>query len=318
MNSEIITTKKIELFLNSSSTAEERYFVTPIKNGMGCKNYLVGIRSQNNFKYILKIYSKKDIEDLKFEIELLNHLKQNAQNIFFPIVEKTFSYHERPCILLKYVPGRTMTKNDISSKIIKSIAEKQAKMHKIFATFVSEKTKKRFSIVDFGFTDQFMIGRNDKNYKIINNEIKLLEKEAVILNKISFSKSIIHEDLSMENIIINKGKIIFIDFGESHYAEIISDIAIAIKELIITQKGMRTDLIKDYLNTYQCVTSLSDSELNAISFLLRRRTVFMLAYYTFQQKINNHCNVNEKIILEITILKMLKNNINVIKNIIKQ
>jgi Ser/Thr protein kinase RdoA (MazF antagonist) len=140
-----------------------------------------------------------------------------------------------------------------------------------------------------------------------------------LFKKINFTKSIIHEDLSMENIILSKSNSIsFIDFGESHKSEIISDIAITIKEIIISNKGVDFNLIRAYLHSYQKIIRLNKNEIMALPFLLKRRTVFMIAYLLNKQEINKTTELKKKIGKEIKILKTLQKKDCLIRNFIKE
>ena len=105
-----------------------------------------------------------------------------------------------------------------------------------------------------------------------------------------------------------QGDIKFIDFSDSHMAEIISDVAIAIKELIIKNKGFNSNLIKQYLDSYQEVFRLNADEINSLPFLFRRRTVFMINYLLYKQTQNKSTELIKRIDLEIKVLKNLQKN----------
>lgn len=290
-----------------------------VGKGIESKNYIVSVNNKNNFKYILKIYSKSKIEDVKYEREVLNKLNANFKKKFFPIVQKGIFYiNQKPSILLKYIHGRILSKRDITSCLIKKIAKKQAEMHHILANFDPIYKKNRFSIFDFSFVNIYSNDRNS-NYSILQNEVNALKKESRLFLKVNFSKSIIHEDLTTENIILSiNGDVNFIDFGESHRAEMISDIATAIKEIIISNKGVDFDLMRDYINSYQKITRLGKAEVNALPFLLKRRTVFMAIYLLNKQEINDSVGLKRKIEKEMKVLKILQKNNYFIEKFIKE
>ncbi|KKQ87734.1 MAG: hypothetical protein UT11_C0047G0006 [Berkelbacteria bacterium GW2011_GWA2_38_9] len=100
-------------------------------------------------------------------------------------------------------------------------------------------------------------------------------------------------------------------------AEIISDVAIAIKELIIKNKGFNSNLIKQYLDSYQEVFRLNADEINSLPFLFRRRTVFMINYLLYKQTQNKSTELIKRIDLEIKVLKNLQKNFKFINNFIK-
>ena len=92
-----------------------------------------------------------------------------------------------------------------------------------------------------------------------------------------------------------------IDFGESHRAEMASDIAIALKELIIYGKAINWKILKTYLDAYQKINKLNREELMALPFLIRRRIVFMLSYYVGKKD-------KIKVKKELGVLKLLQRN----------
>ena len=69
-----LTEEYIKLYLNSINITKGRYFISAIDRGVESKNYLISLKNKNNFKYILKIYSKQNIEEVKYEKEILEKL----------------------------------------------------------------------------------------------------------------------------------------------------------------------------------------------------------------------------------------------------
>ncbi len=311
------TLEHIKLCLNF---IKGRYFISPINKGIESKNYLVGVNDKNNFKYILKIYSESNVEEVKYETEILDKLNFSVRKKYFPIIlKKIFFIDKKPCILLKYIHGRILSKDDISSCLIKKIAQKQATIHRVFINYTPKHKKNRFSIFDFSFTDFYLNNKKNLYYNFLRNEIVALKKESKLFAKVKFKKSIIHEDLNVENIIVTKNSAVnFIDFGESHKAEVISDIATAIKEIIISGKGVNFGLIQDYLDSYQKIIRLNKDEINALLFLFKRRSIFMIVYLLDKQKINKNIDLRKKIATEMKTLKILQKNNYLIENFIKK
>lgn len=318
-NKKELSVKQIESYFNSIGVIKGQCFVSPINKGIDSKNYLVGVDKRNKFKYILKIYPEGAGEEVEYEMEILNKLDSAFNKKYFPVVIKNCFYIEKnPSIILKYIHGRTLSKKDISLNLIKKIAIKQAQTHHALANFTPKHKKNRFSIFDFSFFDLY-VNNNNPYFKIIQNEVSVLGKESKLFKNINFIKSIIHEDLNTENIILSKNNNInFIDFGESHKSEIISDIATTIKEIIISNKGVDFNLIREYLNSYQKIIRLNKNEIAALPFLLKRRTVFMTAYLLNKQEINKTTELKKKIGKEIKILKTLQKKDHLIRNFIKE
>ncbi len=314
-----LTTKNIKLSIYS--IIREPFYLVKEEKGLESKNYFIRVNNKKNFKYIVKIYSENKKEELMYETEILNRLNLKNNEKFFPlIINKVFYINEKPSILLNYISGNTLKKKDICLSLIKKIAEKHAKINYSLINFAPKKNKNRFSIFDFSFVDFFL--KNDKNssyFYLLKSEIKALEKESSVFIKAKFKKSIIHEDLTPENIVITKtNNISFIDFGESHYAEIISDVAIAMKEIIIANKGVDFEMIRAYLNHYQIFIHFSREEIGALFFLIKRRTIFMLAFFLNRYGVNKDIKFKRKIEREIKILKVLQKEKKSIKKFINK
>lgn len=312
------TVRQIESYLKSINIIKGRCFIFLVDKGIDSKNYFISVNNKNKFKYILKTYSKDNNEEVKYEIEILNKLDCVFKKKFFPIVFLNFFYiNKKPSILLKYIPGRILSKKDISLYLIKEIAKKQAEMHHSFIDFIPKHKKHRFSIFDFSFFNIY-VNNKSQYHNILQNEINILIQESESFKRMNYIKSIIHEDLSIENIILSKnGNINFIDFGDSHRAEIISDIATGIKELIINNRGLNIPLMKNYLDSYQKVFRLNKDEINLLPFLFRRRAVFIASYLLHKQGQDKNIKLRKKIDSEIKVLKNLQKNNCFINDFIK-
>ncbi|MFA5962319.1 MAG: phosphotransferase [Parcubacteria group bacterium] len=311
--------EEIGSYLSSTGIIKGCCFVFKIDRGIESKNYIISVGNRSNYKYLLKIYSENSYGEILYEIEILNKLNSCFEKKFFPIISKeVFFIDKKPSILLKYIKGNILSKKEISPSLVRKIAKKQASMHLSLADFRPKHKRTRLSIYNFSFADFNLGNINDSRKKILQKEVGELKQEICLFEKIKFRKSIIHEDLSMENIILTKNDgVSFIDFGESHYAEMISDVAIAIKEIIIRNKGVDFGLMRDYLDSYRKTISLAKEEVGALLFLLKRRTAFMLAYLLNKQGLDNEIEFTKKIDEEIRMLKLLRKNSQLIKNFIK-
>ena len=191
-------------------------------------------------------------------------------------------------------------------------------MHKNLTGFSPEGNKKRFSIYDFSFLDVFKCEYLPDVKKLIKTGKSWLLTNLEVHKNTSFPKSIIHEDLEMENILIDKSENIkFIDFGESHYAEVISDIATAIKELIINNKGFDAKLIEKYLSSYNKTNPIIDkTQLQMLYPLFVRRTMFMLSYFLHKQNKSKHSLLDKRINVEMKSLNLLLSKNDLVSKII--
>lgn len=283
-------------------------FLFPINKNTDNQSYLLGV---DNKRYILKVYSSGGVEELKYELEILKKLSLDKKyNKNFLSIEKDFFLiGKRPAVIFKYINAKALSSGDINEKIIAKIAKIQAQMHKVLLRFFCTHKKLRFSIFDFSFSDIFKENIPLQYKKFLFKELKYLECESKKFLGKKYRKTTIHEDLSPDNILISKNKkIFFIDFGDSHRAEISSDIATAIKELIINIKGLNFRLVKKYLDSYQKILKLNESELKIVPFLIRRRTIFMAMYFLNKVAIKKDRENRKRAILEIKILKKISKN----------
>lgn len=309
------TIKDIKLSLNSLNIEKGDYFITKIDRGIEGKNYSICFNSKDNLKYFLKIYSNNN--DVKYEVEILNKLSTSIKQIFFPLIEHDiFLIKDKPSVLFKYIKGTALTKNKISISLIKEIANKQALIHLSLTNFRPKSKKVRFSVFDFSFLSFFCKDNTNLYHKKILEEIKIAKKESKLFSGVDFKKTIIHEDLTPENILITRKGINFIDFSESHYAESMSDIAIAIKEIIISNGGVDLSLIKNYLNSYQKIITINKKEVGALFFMIKRRTLFMASYYLGRYEADK--SFKKKMTNEFRILNILKDKEFIIRDFISK
>ncbi len=309
--------KKILIKLKEIKAFEHVDSLCSIDKGIDSKNYLILV---DNKKYILKIYSSNNVEEVKYELEILYKLNSdNKYNKYFPVVKEGIFYiGQKPSIILEYIQGKTLSVKDINSLTLKKVAKIQARMHHSMSDYVPIHKKFRFSIFDFTFVDFFKNKDKELYSNIFKNEIFFLSQESKRIENFNLRKSIIHEDFNKDNIIINKKcEIKLIDFGDSHRAEIVSDIATAIKELIINNKGFNPILIKKYLDSYQDFFILNEDEINTLPFLFRRRAFFMINYLLYKQAQDNNIQLTKRIDLEIKVLKNLQKNFHSVNKFIE-
>jgi Ser/Thr protein kinase RdoA (MazF antagonist) len=255
--------------------------ISLIQSGIEAQTFL--IKTKKLF-YILKLSSPDKLEEAKYEIEILKTLNKSSCN-FVKLESEIFYLGDEIGVLYKYFHGRSLTKNSITPKTLSQIAQMQAEMHKILKNFKpTTKERKRFSIFDFSFIDAFDSNYSQEVKKLIEKAKGELVEKLLPYNKHQFFQSVIHEDLELVNILKNKnGQLIFIDFGESHKSQIISDVSTALKELILNPLGMRKDLFVLYLQEYQKHNPVLDQiQLEVVPLLMLRRTLFMFLYLLYK------------------------------------
>lgn len=239
------------------------------------KNFLV---TADDKKYLLKIFPGWPIDEVKYEFEVLNFLQSNKNTS--QIIPKAINYFDKinnsPALLLEYSPGEKIGDKKINQKDIEIISKSLALLHEA----LSNKDfghKYRFKPFDVGFLKLFPA--KNQNYLV-----NFLTKYKLPDNKTleNLPQTIIHDDISTDNILITSGGLKIIDTSEAHRSYRISDIATSIFELILTEDNINFELIKTFLETYNENSSkrLTSQEIELIPFLITRRCLFILGYYT--------------------------------------
>lgn len=177
------------------------------------------IKSQNS-KYIIKIY--KNIEHTESMIQLYNFLNEN--NFYVPKIIQTKNkeyytkYNEKYIVMYSFLEGIQL-KNIIklsNNNIISKLAKEIRKLHNL--------------------TENISF-----NLKQINFDVGIEFKR----------KSVLHFDLTKDNIFINQNKIGFIDFDDAKYGPSIYDITIAISLLFFSKsRGAELDGVKTFIDSY--------------------------------------------------------------------
>ncbi len=274
-----------------------------IDGGLESRNFLLVI---NSVKYVFKLFKRTTIDEIGYELSILNELKNGFDCFPIPVTGVVY-VGDVPGVLYTFLSGRSLEHADINTESIKRIANLQARMHMRLANFNPAGKRERFSIFDLSFFEEFKCEYSHDQEKEINLGRTFLEEKLKLFDPRDFTKSIIHEDLEMENVFIDvDGSVKFIDFGESHRAEVISDIATAVKELIVNTKGLDLLLIRFYLEEYNNVYSVIDKKQLAIFYtLLIRRTLFMLLYFLHKQSKDKNGLLENRIIKEENALRLL-------------
>lgn len=276
----------------------------PLDSGLESRNFLLVTASS---KYVLKSYNNTSINEIIFEISILSHLKLISNKFPSPVGD-VFYINSLPCVLYTFIEGHGLEPRDVNITTLQKVAGLQALMHKSLANFTPDGKKERFSIFDLSFIDVFRCACSAKDALLIKNCRDWLATRLDGFKKSDLPKSTIHEDLEMENVLVDKkGEVKFIDFGESHKAEVVSDIATAIKEIIINNYGINThNLIGAYLEIYENNNPVLNSvQYKMLYTLFVRRGLFMFSYFLKKQAKNKDLFLKNRIKTERIALKSL-------------
>ncbi len=173
----------------------------------------------NDTKYVIKIY--KEISHTKSMVDLYRTLelfKINTPNVIYSKDKKEFEkiLDTNYLVVYSYINGQQLEYDRLNRKIIMAIARELRKLHNITE-------KNEFNLHKVQFLDEK--GR----------------------------QSILHFDLTKNNIFISNNKIYFIDFDDAKYGSAVCDIAILISNLFFS-KTHGTDLegVKIFIDEYYC------------------------------------------------------------------
>lgn len=171
-------------------------------------------------KYVMKIYSS--INEVNSMTKLHIYLKSKGINIPDVVLTKDnkeyVSLDDKYIVLYTFLEGEKIGKwFKEDNEIIKSIAKELRKIHDLT-------------------TNDNIFGLKEIPFKV-NESLK--------------RKSILHFDLTKDNIFYNDKKIGFIDFDDAKYGPSVVDVAIICSLLFITKKdGLELDKIKLFINEY--------------------------------------------------------------------
>lgn len=233
-------------------------------------------------KYILKLYPAGSFEERVFELKLLRKLPGLDASTAFPVaaLDEVLHIADMPAILFGLINGRATRPEDITSSFLCKLAAGQAALHSALMD-VDLGHKERFNPLRFDYLEYFNFHTDDQALLSLVEEMKT---EAGSLDASSMVETIIHDDLSIDNVLVDSNHDLhIIDFDDAHKSLRISDIGTAIKEFIIDHGGINEGIIQKYLADYSAANPtapLSDSELEALPFMIKRRALFMYAYYS--------------------------------------
>lgn len=259
--------------------------IKKFKAGVLNDNYLA-ITEKGN--YVFRIYNFKNKEQVGFETELLEFLKEN--NFPSPKLladnynELIGNFNNKPCIFYEFIEGEQL--KNITPGIMSQIGEAMAKLHNLSKNFQPSIKKPTWEPEELK-----RITAENKN-KMLNSGFpraeELMDFTETELAKYSFPenlpKGITHQDIKPENIIIKDNKIAgIIDFDNSYIGAFLHDITTTIIWVCFQNNELNESLMKELLKGYEKERKLTEEErkylLPGIKFRLARE-VFIGPFVT--------------------------------------
>ena len=226
------------------------------------------IKSNNN-KYIFKIYNS--LEHTQSMIKLHNFLNEN--NLYVPRIIPTKNkeyykkYDDNYIVMYSFLEGSQLKNKiqTIESEAISKLAKEIRRLHDLTVN------------VNFNLnTIEFNIGQEFER------------------------KSILHFDLTKDNIFINKDKIGFIDFDDAKFGPSVYDVAITISLLFLSKsRGAELDKIKTFIDSYyESDTQNKEIELPYIKSIALKWIDYLLTKNSFDTSTKESFEVKKKLIEE--------------------
>lgn len=245
--------------MNLFDTIKNNYsldIISIVKNDESSDGNVYNIRTSNN-KYILKIYD--DLDKANNMIDIHNYLKE----IYVPKIiltknnEYLCKFDNKYVIIYSFLVGTKvgeLIKNNLySNDIVISIAKEVRKLHDLMLN-------KKFNLNTIDFA----------------NNLK--------------RKSVLHFDLTKDNIITNNNHIGFIDFDDAKYGDSVCDIAILLSFLFVSKKrGVDNEGIKLFLDNYynESELQLRNEETSYIKEYIRCWVDYLLDGHNFDSSLKD-------------------------------
>lgn len=249
----------------------------PVAHSCGSSNDIFILQSGDD-RLVAKVFNAETEEGAQFEIDILSQLTRAVDTIKTVeiLVDTPLEVDGKPMLLYRSFPGRAVAAADIDAAFLSTFARAHCYIHESLDD-VSTCPRERFLPDTLSFVGEF----NCQSDRLVNDALPLLERLQKEIDFSAMPKTIIHDDISMENILVRDNDVCLIDFSDAHFSYRISDIANTLKELVIDNFGLVDTLLDAYVDSYSqsAQTPLANDERNALPYLFLRRALFMYCYY---------------------------------------
>ena len=253
---------KIENFLKDQYNIDINK-VKKIKCGVLNSNYI--IKDDKGDIYIFRIYNFKTKEQVGFEVEILEYLKN--KNFPCPRLQASITgefikiFNDNPCVVYKYLEGENI--KEVTFELMEEIGELEGKMHYLLKDFCPSVDKPTWD------PEELNILVRDNREVMLDSKFErseeLMDFVQTELKKYKFPKElpvgITHQDIKPENIIIKDDKIAgFIDFDNSYVGALLHDITTTIIWSCFKNGELDLKLVKPFLESYDSARPLTELE----------------------------------------------------------
>ncbi|MFH1427414.1 MAG: homoserine kinase, partial [Patescibacteria group bacterium] len=237
--------------------------VEHLKSGVMNDNYLVEDIEEN--RYIFRVYNYKKIEEVKFEIEILNYL--NNTDFPNPIVlvaankDAVLEFNNKPAIIYKFIPGDFI--KNITPELLFQTGQMSGKLHKVLHDYQPKIYKPTWDPEDLKrLADNNREEIIKRNFPRAEELMDFVQTELAKYNfPESLPKGITHQDIKPENIIVDNNLITgIVDFDNSYYGQLLHDITTTIIWTCFKDEKLNNDLLTAFLNGYNQERPMTDIE----------------------------------------------------------
>ncbi len=247
------------------------------------ENFL--LKTASGEKFLLKICSEENLEQLDFQIQILQHL--SAKNLGISLSEIVPNKNEnllsilpnnKTARILSWLPGRLWaTANPKTASLRNSLGEAAGSLTKALQDFEHPESQKTldWDLANSAWTNAHtnrFTGNQKEVVQYFQNRFSEIQQEYKNL-----SKSIVHNDLNDYNILVsedlsNPRVTGLIDFGDSVYTQTLNDLAIALAYAIMDLPDPLSAAL-EVINGYNKHYKLSEKELECLYILVGMRLV---------------------------------------------
>ena len=277
----MIESKYIYSRLAPSTVTELIILHYEVQNITSCVYYVFGLHDNylietQNKKYIVRIYRNdwRSQEEIHFELELLNYLRENKQSVAYPIPTKDreLSFEidspegKRHVALFSYANGEALNR-EITDKESELLGITVANVHKASDNFRTEYKRKNIDLEHL--IDQSLVlikpYINTQEYSYLKSVKDVLDSHFSNIKIDAFDYGICTGDVNHRNFHINRNsELTLFDFDQCGYSYRAFELGKYLSSVnSITSKKKN---IKAFLKGYESIKKLTKEEHEAIPY----------------------------------------------------
>ncbi|WP_455204024.1 phosphotransferase enzyme family protein [Kaarinaea lacus] len=258
-------------------------------------NYLL---AENDKEYILRLYRNdwRSLEDVRFELGLLNHLHSSGCAVAYPLTTTSGTLHTsisfpegtRQADLFSYAKGNAPG-TDLSPPQSQILGEAVAQIHVTTDQFSPTGTRQEMDLeylldASLNALKGFL---SKKQYADITQISKTIKQQMPTIERHSPCWGICIGDVNASNFHLdNNNAITLFDFDQCGYSWRAFEIGKFFSTIL--NRESKQLLMQAFLQGYQKVRSLSDNEKTAIPLFVKAAIIWVMAIQVYNAEIIGH------------------------------